>query len=95
MLTPAGRVVSKAASIAPWPISWLIIAGGTAAVADNYASKTEKTVRDNQLIAAGACGKLQTNLGGGKELGCALTKAVKWDVPTIRQLCSGGIEGNL
>jgi hypothetical protein len=88
-LTPAGSVITKV--FGPW--GWLIKGAGIAAVSYKYASKTEETIRGNQLIAAGACGEFQTRLN--EKQGCSLTKAVEWDADIIRNLCSGGIKGNL
>ncbi len=84
-----GTMFSAGKLIPVHPILKLATVGLAAGV---FALDIASTASQNQLVTAASCGKFVTKKDG--QYGCSLTRAVKWDVNLINEMCSGGIESN-
>ncbi len=73
--------------------------GGVGLGSLSLASSAESTTRTNQALSATVCGKFESKVknadGSDLQQGCSLVKVINWDVNTVNNLCTGGIEGNL
>ena len=88
-----GKIVSLLIPGAGW-FKALTLVAGVGVTSLNLAFGAEETVRKNQALSAATCGTFESKIEG-EQKGCSLVKLVNWDIDTINNLCTGGIEGNL